>query len=114
MQARDLGLDRYKIDLSSVVSKYIGETGKNLDRIFRAAQPSNAILLVDEADVLFGNRFGVNDAHSRYANIDGVYLLRKMGDYDGIVILASNLSRNIDEAFSGRMHCVVVVPLELI
>ncbi len=109
--ARDLGLDLYKIDLSTVVSKFIGETEKNLDRIFRAAQSSNSILFFDEADALFGRRSEVTDAHDRYANIEVAYLLQKMEDHDGVVILASNLSKNIDEAFSRRMHYVVEFPL---
>jgi SpoVK/Ycf46/Vps4 family AAA+-type ATPase len=109
--ARDLGLDLYKIDLSGIVSKYIGETEKNLDRIFCAAQCSNAILFFDEADALFGKRSEVKDAHDRYANIEVAYLLQKIEEYAGIVILASNLSKNIDEAFSRRMHYVVEFPL---
>jgi SpoVK/Ycf46/Vps4 family AAA+-type ATPase len=109
--ARDLGLDLYKIDLSGIVSKYIGETEKNLDRIFRAAESGNAILFFDEADALFGKRSEVKDAHDRYANIEVAYLLQKMDDHDGVVVLASNLSRNLDEAFSRRMHYVVEFPL---
>jgi DNA polymerase III delta prime subunit len=109
--AKDLGLDLYKIDLSGVVSKYIGETEKNLDRIFRAAQCSNAILFFDEADALFGKRSEVKDAHDRYANIEVAYLLQKIEEYEGVVILASNLSKSIDEAFSRRMHYVVEFPL---
>jgi ATP-dependent 26S proteasome regulatory subunit len=109
--AKDLGLDLYKIDLSGVVSKYIGETEKNLDRIFRAAHCSNAILFFDEADALFGRRSEVKDAHDRYANIEVAYLLQKVEDHEGVVILASNLSRNIDDAFSRRMHYVVEFPM---
>jgi hypothetical protein len=109
--ARDLSLDLYKIDLSAVVSKYIGETEKNLDRIFRAAQSSNAILFFDEADALFGKRSEVSDAHDRYANIEVAYLLQKMEEHDGAVILASNLSHNIDEAFTRRLHYVIEFPL---
>lgn len=109
--AQDLGLDLYKIDLSCVVSKYIGETEKNLDRIFRAAQCSNAILFFDEADALFGKRSEVKDAHDRYANIEVAYLLQKLEEHDGTVILATNLSKNIDEAFARRMHYVVRFPL---
>jgi ATP-dependent 26S proteasome regulatory subunit len=109
--AQELGLDLYKIDLSGVVSKYIGETEKNLDRIFRAAQSSNAILFFDEADALFGKRSEVKDAHDRYANIEVAYLLQKIEEFEGVVILASNLSKNIDEAFSRRMHYVVEFPL---
>ena len=106
-----LGLDLYKIDLSGVVSKYIGETEKNLDRIFRAAHASNAILFFDEADALFGRRSEVKDAHDRYANIEVAYLLQKLEAHHGAVILASNLSHNIDDAFSRRMHYVVEFPL---
>ena len=109
--ARDLGLDLYKIDLSGIVSKYIGETEKNLDRIFRAAHASNAILFFDEADALFGKRSEVKDAHDRYANIEVAYLLQKIEEHEGVVILASNLSKNIDDAFSRRMHYVIEFPL---
>ena len=109
--ARDLGLDLYKIDLSGIVSKFIGETEKNLDRIFRAAQSGNAILFFDEADALFGKRSEVKDAHDRYANIEVAYLLQKMEDHDGVVILATNLSKNMDDAFSRRVHYVVEFPL---
>lgn len=109
--ARDLGLDLYKIDLSGIVSKFIGETEKNLDRIFRASQSGNAILFFDEADALFGKRSEVKDAHDRYANIEVAYLLQKMDDHDGVVILATNLSKNLDEAFSRRMHYAVEFPL---
>ena len=97
--AGDLGLDLYKIDLSGIVGKFIGETEKNLDRIFSAAQCSNAILFFDEADALFGKRSAVKDAHDRYANIEVAYLLQRIEEYEGVVILASNLSKNIDEAF---------------
>jgi hypothetical protein len=108
--ARELGLDLYKIDLSTVVSKYIGETEKNLDRIFRAAQSSNAIIFFDEADALFGKRSGVKDAHDRYANIEISYLLQKSEEHDGFVIHATNLSQNIDEAFRRRMNYTVEFP----
>jgi SpoVK/Ycf46/Vps4 family AAA+-type ATPase len=108
--ARDLGLDLYKVDLSGIVSKYIGETEKNLERIFRAAHDSNAILFFDEADALFGKRSEVKDAHDRYANIEVAYLLQRMEEHEGAVILASNLSKNIDEAFARRMHYVVEFP----
>jgi hypothetical protein len=109
--AANLGLDLYKIDLSGIVSKYIGDTEKNLDRIFHAAESSNAILFFDEADALFGKRSEVNDAHDRYANIEVAYLLQKIEEYEGVVILASNLSKNIDLAFARRMHYVVEFPL---
>ena len=108
--AREIGLDLYRIDLSGVVSKYIGETEKNLDRIFTAAQHANAILFFDEADALFGKRSEVKDAHDRYANIEVAYLLQKMEEHDGVVILASNLGRNIDAAFSRRLHYVIDFP----
>jgi ATP-dependent 26S proteasome regulatory subunit len=108
--AHDLGLDLYKIDLSTVVSKYIGETEKNLDRIFRAARNSNAILFFDEADALFGKRSEVRDAHDRYANVEISYLLQKMEEYDGLVVLTSNLNKNMDEAFVRRMHFTVEFP----
>jgi SpoVK/Ycf46/Vps4 family AAA+-type ATPase len=105
--ARELGLDLYKIDLSSVVSKYIGETEKNLSRIFQEAQHSDSILFFDEADALFGKRSEVKDAHDRYANIEIAYLLQRMDEYDGVVILATNLRNNIDEAFTRRMHATI-------
>src|SRR5262249_48319725 len=108
--ARELGLDLYKIDLSTVVSKYIGETEKNLDRIFRAAQSSNAIIFFDEADALFGKRSEVKDAHDRYANIEVAYLLQKTEEYEGFVILATNLILNIDDAFKRRMNYTVEFP----
>ena len=108
--ARDLGLDLYKIDLSSIVSKYIGETEKNLSRIFAEAETSNAILFFDEADALFGKRTEVRDSHDRYANIEVNYLLQKLEEYEGIVILASNLSKNMDDAFIRRFHYTVSFP----
>ena len=100
----------YKIDLSTLVSKYIGETEKNLDRIFREAQDSNAILFFDEADALFGKRSEVRDSHDRYANIEISYLLQKMDEYQGIVILATNFRKNIDDAFVRRLHVAVEFP----
>jgi hypothetical protein len=108
--ARELGLEMYRIDLSAVVSKYIGETEKNLDRVFNEAQTSNAVLFFDEADALFGKRSEVKDAHDRYANIETAYLLQRMEGYDGIVILATNLGRNIDEAFARRMFETIEFP----
>ena len=95
--AGELGLEIYKIDLSSVISKYIGETEKNLSRIFAEAGSSNAILFFDEADSLFGKRSEVHDSHDRYANIQVSYLLRKMEEYQGVVILATNLRKNMDD-----------------
>ena len=108
--AGELGLDLYKIDLSSVVSKYIGETEKNLSRIFDEAETSNAILFFDEADALFGKRSEVKDSHDRYANIETGYLLQRMEEYEGIVILASNFRKNMDEAFIRRLHFTVEFP----
>lgn len=108
--AHELGLDLYKIDLSQVVSKYIGETEKNLGRIFTEAETSNAILFFDEADALFGRRSEVKDAHDRYANIEVGYLLQKMEEYDGIAVLATNLRQNIDDAFLRRMQFAVEFP----
>ncbi len=109
--ANELGLDLYKIDLAMVVSKYIGETEKNLDRIFKEARDSNGILFFDEADAIFGKRSEVRDSHDRYANIEIAYLLQKMEQYQGIVILATNLRKNIDEAFARRMHFSMEFPL---
>lgn len=108
--ARELGLDLYKIDLSTVVSKYIGETEKNLSRIFAEAATSNSILFFDEADALFGKRSEVRDSHDRYANVEISYLLQRMEEYEGIVILASNLRKNMDEAFVRRIHATVEFP----
>jgi ATP-dependent 26S proteasome regulatory subunit len=108
--ANELGIDLYKIDLSGVVSKYIGETEKNLDRIFAAAEDANAILFFDEADALFGKRSEVRDSHDRYANIEISYLLQKMEEYDGIAILASNLRQNLDESFVRRLAFTVHFP----
>ncbi len=111
VMANAVGLDLYRIDLSAVVSKYIGETEKNLDAIFREAERSNAILFFDEADALFGKRSEVKDAHDRYANIETAYLLQRMEEYSGIVILATNLKMNLDEAFVRRLHFVVDFPM---
>jgi SpoVK/Ycf46/Vps4 family AAA+-type ATPase len=108
--AHELRLDLYRIDLSQVVSKYIGETEKNLDRIFGAAEDSNAILFFDEADALFGKRSEIRDAHDRYANIEISYLLQKMEEYVGISILATNLRQNLDDAFVRRLQAIVEFP----
>ena len=105
--ANELKLDLYKIDLSGVVSKYIGETEKNLNRIFHAAENANAILFFDEADALFGKRSEVRDSHDRYANIEISYLLQKMEEYDGLAILATNLQQNLDESFTRRLTSIV-------
>jgi SpoVK/Ycf46/Vps4 family AAA+-type ATPase len=108
--ANEIGLEIYKVDVSRVVSKYIGETEKNLSEIFKEAETSNAILFFDEADALFGKRSEVKDAHDRYANVEIGYLLQRMEEYTGIVILATNLNQNIDEAFLRRLHFNVVFP----
>jgi hypothetical protein len=102
--AHELGLDLYTIDLSRVVSKYIGETEKNLDRIFREAADANAMLFFDEADALFGKRSVIKDAHDRYANIEIAYLLQKMEEREGVTILATNLRANLDDAFLRRIR----------
>ncbi|HEV7705931.1 MAG TPA: ATP-binding protein [Gemmatimonadaceae bacterium] len=108
--ARELGLDLFRIELAAVVSKYIGETEKNLDRIFVAAEQANGILLFDEADALFGKRSEVRDSHDRYANLEISYLLQKMEQFDGIAILATNLRANLDEAFIRRLAFTIHFP----
>jgi hypothetical protein len=105
--AGELGLDLYKVDLSSVVSKYIGETEKNLERIFGAAAAGDLVLFFDEADSLFGKRSEVSDAHDRYANIEVAYLLQRLESYHGLVVMATNLQRNIDDAFLRRISVAV-------
>jgi SpoVK/Ycf46/Vps4 family AAA+-type ATPase len=108
--ANEVGLDLYKIDLAVVLSKYIGETEKNLDKIFTAAEQANAILFFDEADALFGKRSEVKDSHDRYANLEISYLLQKMEQFEGIAILATNLRQNLDEAFVRRLAFIVQFP----
>jgi len=108
--AHDLQLDLYRIDLSAVVSKYIGETEKNLRRIFDAAEEGGAILLFDEADALFGKRSEVRDSHDRYANIEVSYLLQRMECYRGLAILTSNMKSAVDSAFLRRIRFVVQFP----
>jgi DNA polymerase III delta prime subunit len=108
--ASDLGLDLHKVDLSSVVSKYIGETEKNLSKIFEEADSGNTILFFDEADALFGKRSEVKDAHDRYANIEINYLLQKMEEHESVIILSSNFGKNIDDAFLRRMQFTVEFP----
>lgn len=97
----------YKIDLSMVVSKYIGETEKNLELIFALAKDKGWILFFDEADALFGKRTEVKDAHDRYANPEIAYLLQRLEEYPGLVILATNLKGNMDEAFTRRFQSVI-------
>ena len=108
--ARELGLELFRIDLASVVSKYIGETEKNLARIFDAAEDGGAILLFDEADALFGKRSEVKDSHDRYANIEINYLLQRMEAYRGLAILTTNLKSSLDKAFMRRIRFVVQFP----
>ena len=109
--AGDLGLDLYVIDLSTVVDKYIGETEKNLDRIFTEADRVNGVLLFDEADALFGKRSEVKDARDRYANVEVAYLLQRMERFDGLAILTTNLRANVDEAFIRRLDAIVDFPM---
>jgi hypothetical protein len=109
--ARALGLDLYVIDLSTVVDKFVGETEKNLDRIFGEADRINGVLLFDEADALFGKRSEVKDAQDRYANVEVAYLLQRMELFEGLAILTTNLRSNLDEAFSRRLDALVDFPL---
>ncbi len=97
----------YRIDLSSVVSKYIGETEQNLEKLFAAASAGSAVLFFDECDSLFGKRSEVKEGRDRYANLEVSYLLQRLENYDGVVVLATNLPKNIDEAFLRRIHEVV-------
>ncbi len=108
--ARELQLELYAIDLSGVVSKYIGETEKNLETIFTEASAASALLFFDEADALFGKRSEVKDAHDRYANIETAYLLQRIESYSGPVILATNLKLNLDEAFLRRLDFAIDFP----
>ncbi|HEU5137486.1 MAG TPA: ATP-binding protein [Steroidobacteraceae bacterium] len=108
--ANELRLDLYRIDLAGVVSKYIGETEKNLRRVFDAAEDSGVILLFDEADALFGKRSEVKDSHDRYANIEVSYLLQRMEEYRGLAILTTNLKGALDTAFQRRLRFVVPFP----
>jgi hypothetical protein len=108
--AHELSLELLQIDLSSVISKYIGETEKNLSAIFREAEQSQSLLFFDEADSLFGKRTEVKDAHDRYANIEVNYLLQRVEQYEGVVVLATNLQRNLDDAFLRRIKEVVDFP----
>ena len=108
--ASELNLDLMRVDLAAAVSKYIGETEKNLTRIFDAAAKANAVLLFDEADALFGKRTDIKDSHDRYANIEVSYLLEHIEAYSGIVILATNRKDNIDAPFLRRFHHVIDFP----
>jgi hypothetical protein len=108
--AGELGLDLYRVDLATVVDKYVGETEKNLEKIFTEAAGVNGVLLFDEADAVFGKRSEVRDAHDRYANIESAYLLQRMETFDGLAILSTNLRANIDEAFTRRLDCIIDFP----
>ncbi len=108
--AEELGLDLYQVDLAGVVDKYIGETEKNLEAEFAAAERLNCVLFFDEADSLFGSRSEVRDSRDRYANLEVSYLLQRMEQFDGIAVLATNLRGNLDVAFSRRLHFVLHFP----
>lgn len=111
--AAELGLELFRVDLATVVSKWLGETEKNLERVFAAAQGANAVLFFDEADAVFGRRSDVQDSHDRYANLQTAYLLQAIERHDGPVILATNMRGNIDDAFLRRMDAVVEFPFPL-
>lgn len=108
--AAELGLDLYVVSLSSIMDKYVGETEKNLERVFSEADRTDAVLLFDEADAVFGKRSEVKDAHDRYANMESAYLLQRLESFDGIALLTTNLRANIDEAFTRRLDLVVDFP----
>jgi len=108
--ARELGLELYRVDLATMVSKWIGETERNLDRVFNAAEGSSAVPFFDEADAMFGKRSAIGDAHDRYANVGVSYLLQRLEQHDGAVILATNLLGNIDTAFLRRFSAVIEFP----
>ena len=108
--ARELNMEIYKINISQIVSKYIGETEKNLQAVFTEARNSNCILFFDECDAIFGKRSDVKDAHDRNANVEVAYLLQQIEDYDGVCVLATNLVQNIDAAFVRRITYVVHFP----
>lgn len=108
---KKLSRDVYRIDLSAVISKYIGETEKNLHLIFKQAEDQGWILFFDEADALFGKRTEVKDSHDRYANMEVSYLLQRIEDYKGLTILSSNLKGNLDEAFARRFQSIIHFPI---
>jgi SpoVK/Ycf46/Vps4 family AAA+-type ATPase len=105
--ATALGTDLLVVDISRIVSKWIGETEKNLERVFDVAERTQAVLMLDEADALFGTRTEISDAHDRYANLETAYLLQRLDHFDGIAVLATNLKHNIDPAFLRRMDFVI-------
>jgi len=108
--ARELSMDLYRVDLARIVSKYIGETEKNLDAVFSAAEHSDVVLLFDEADALFGKRTEVRDSHDRYANVEISYLLQRMESFQGLAILTTNMKQSLDPAFLRRLRFVVQFP----
>lgn len=108
---KQAGVEVYRVDLSMVVSKYIGETEKNLEKVFRKAEHKNWILFFDEADALFGKRTSISDAHDKYANQEIAYLLQRLEDYNGLVILSSNMRNNVDEAFGRRLQSIIHFPM---
>ena len=108
--ADSLGMDLYQVELSTIVDKYIGETEKNLEKVFAEAESLNAVLFFDEADALFGSRSEVKDAKDRYANQEIAYLLQRMEQFDGITVLATNLRGNLDAAFARRLHFIISFP----
>ncbi len=107
---QESGADVYRIDIAGIVSKYIGETEKNIDRVFAEAKNRNWILFFDEADALFGKRTEPKDSHDRYANAELNYLLQRIEEYGGIAIIATNLRSNIDEAFMRRFRYIINFP----
>lgn len=109
--AGELGMDLYAVNLATVVDKYVGDTEKNLERIFTEAAGVNGVLLFDEADAIFGRRSEVRDAHDRYANLESAYLLQRMEAFDGLAILATNLRANLDDAFTRRLDMVIDFPM---
>ncbi|WP_234327065.1 AAA family ATPase [Streptomyces sp. NRRL WC-3742] len=109
--AAELAMELYVVDLSTVVDKYVGETEKNLERVFTEAAQVNAVLLFDEADALFGKRSQVKDAHDRHANVETAYLLQRLESFDGIAVLTTNLRANLDEAFTRRIDVIAEFPL---
>jgi winged helix domain-containing protein/ATPase family protein associated with various cellular activities (AAA) len=108
--ARELGLDLYVAELSALVDKYVGETEKNLERLFEQAERVNAVLLFDEADAIFGKRSETKDSHDRYANMESSYLLQRLESFDGVAILTTNLRGNIDDAFTRRFDLIAHFP----
>jgi SpoVK/Ycf46/Vps4 family AAA+-type ATPase len=108
--ARELGTNLFRVDLASVISKYIGETEKHLDAVFNDAEQSGGVLLIEEADALFGKRSEVKDAHDRYANIEVSYLLQRIESFSGLAILTSNKRQNADDPFLRRLRFVIEFP----